>query len=489
MGKDFIVALDLGTTGNRAIAYSEDGSILGSEYQEFPNYYPKPDWVEQDAYELWQSAKTVLTSLFSSLPVTNCKGMGLSNQRETIIAWNPKTGRCYHRAIVWQCRRSQSICDELKPHEPMIKEKTGLLLDPYFSATKIRWLVDHVNEVRSAVSSGDIYFGTVDSWIIWNLSAGQSFVTDHSNASRTLLYNLHKQDYDEALLDLFGVPSNSLPQILDSDSLFAYSDPSLFSASIPISAVLGDQQSALFAQSATDKMAVKATFGTGLFLMNSTGDSFVVNDNSIQTVAKRIRGKISYANEGAAFTAGAAMTWCRDQLGLFNDYSETETMARSIDSNEGVYFMPSLSGFAAPYWQANATAEFLGLTQATRKVHLIRAVLESIAYQTRLLLSAISEQESSISVLKVDGGLSQNNFLMQFLSDLCACHVQRPRSHEATALGIAALASQSLGFCDSSIILSTQSESDDFFPTENNQALIASYDHWKALLQRSFSSE
>ncbi|MFT5171417.1 MAG: glycerol kinase, partial [Candidatus Marinamargulisbacteria bacterium] len=358
-----ILALDLGTTGNRAIAFSKEGQILASAYYEFPQYFPQPAWVEHDPMEIWETAKKALAEVIAVVGIQNCVSLGITNQRETTVIWNKKTGTPIYNAIVWQCRRTSDMCEKLAEHHDMIKKKTGLFLDPYFSATKIAWILNQVDGAQDLAESGDLLFGTIDSWMTWQLTGGAQHVTDASNASRTMLYNICDGQYDPELLSLFNIPDTLLPEVKNSQDDFGVIEASLFGLEIPISAILGDQQAALFAQCGNDQQAFKNTYGTGLFIVANTGSEIPESARLINTVAWQIDGKRTYALEGSVFIGGSAIQWLRDQLQLINSAEETEALALSISDNEGVYFVPALSGLGAPHWDPNARGLLIGLTR------------------------------------------------------------------------------------------------------------------------------
>ncbi len=407
-----ILAIDLGTTGNRVIAFSQQGEIIASAYYEFPQIYPKPAWVEHDPEAIWATTSKALNEVTEKVGKNNILAIGITNQRETTILWNKKTGNPIYNAIVWQCRRTAKMCQDLKSYAPLIKEKTGLFLDAYFSATKIKWILDNVP------TDNDTIFGTVDSWILWKLTGVHA--TDVSNASRTMLFNIHTLDYDDELLKLFGVPRHLLPEVQDSDSDFGGG----------IVAILGDQQAALYGQG-----AIKNTYGTGLFLVANTGDKIPKTDKLINTIAWKIKGKVSYALEGSVFVGGSAVQWLRDGLQIIEKSGDTEALM--AQDNGGVYFVPALVGLGAPYWNPDARGLITGLTRGTTRGHIIRATLESMAYQTRDVIEAMDQK---FDTLCVDGGASANNFLMQFQADILNMTVERPKILESTAFGVARLA-------------------------------------------------
>lgn len=437
-----ILSIDLGTTGNRAIIFDRDTNVVASSYREFKQIFPQPGWVEHDAAEIWASTREVIAEAVGKVDKTQISAIGLTNQRETVVAWNPKTGEPIHNAIVWQDRRTASRCAELKRDglEKEIRERTGLLLDPYFSATKIEWLLKNVPAAQNAI------FGTIDSWILWKLTGGKVHATDVSNASRTMLFNLATCDWDDRLLELFSVSRSSLPKVHASSGKIAALDSTLFGFSAPICGVVGDQQGSMFAQGCYAPGIIKNTYGTGLFMMMNTGGSRPTEEGLLTTVAWKIGEQVEYAIEGSVFTGGAAIQWLRDGLGIVKSASETEALAASLTSNEEVYFVPALTGMGAPYWDPEARGTILGLTRNTGRAHLARAVLEAIAYQTRDLTDLMCRATGArLSKLQVDGGACANNFLMQFQSDVLDAPVERPKIIETTALGAAGLAGLAAG--------------------------------------------
>ena len=449
--KKYILALDLGTTGNRAIVFDRGQKIVFQAYEEFSQLFPKPGWVEHDPEEIWRSVRNILIRTFKKIKVADIAAIGITNQRETVLIWDKKTGRPLHNAIVWQCRRTAAFCEALKKKglEKAIHAKTGLFLDAYFSASKITWLLDHVKGARQKANAGKILCGTMDSWIIWKLSGGKSHVTDTSNASRTMLFNLHTKKWDAGLCRIFRVPQNILPKIVPSSGISAELDVKLFSKSIPIAGVVGDQQAASFAQGCFEKGIIKNTYGTGLFMLESTGKSPRFSKNLLTTVAWSLGDlkHTEYAVEGSVFIGGAAIQWLRDGLKIISKAGDAQKMAQSLVSNEGVYFVPALVGLGAPYWDPHARGTFLGITRGTKREHFVRATLEAIAYQTRDILEVMKKDtRRHFRSLRVDGGASANDFLMQFQADILGIPVERPRIRETTALGAAGLAGIAVGF-------------------------------------------
>ncbi len=447
----YVLALDLGTTGNRAIVFDRKQRIISSRYEEFTQVYPKPGWVEHDPMEIWESVQGVLGATFKKIRPRDIAAVGVTNQRETVLIWDKKTGKPLHNAIVWQCRRTAPFCEALKKRgfEKIIHAKTGLFLDAYFSASKLTWLLDHVKGSRRKALRGEIVCGTIDSWIIWNLSGGAAHVTDPSNASRTMLFNLKTLKWDSRLCRIFRIPKNILPKVVPSSGICAMLDKRLFGNEIPIAGVVGDQQAASFAQGCFQDGVIKNTYGTGLFMLESTGAVPRFSKNLLTTVGWSIGDlkHTEYAVEGSVFIGGAAVQWLRDGLGIIKSASETRALARSLASNDGVYFVPALVGLGAPYWDPHARGAFFGITRGTGRAHFVRAALESIAYQTRDILEIMKKDTGrTFRTLRVDGGAAANDFLMQFQADILGLRIERPKILETTALGAAGLAGIAAGF-------------------------------------------
>ena len=448
----FVLAIDQGTTSSRAMLFDRDGRIRGVAQQEFPQYYPQPGWVEHDAGEIWHSVLQVIRAVLSEagVPASHIAAIGITNQRETTVVWDRHTGEPIYRAIVWQSRQTADICEAIKQAglETTLRAKTGLVVDAYFSASKIQWLLDHVPGARQKAENGDLLFGTIDTWLVWKLSGGRAHVTDYSNASRTLLYNIHELRWDRELLRMFKVPASMLPDVCASSGVVAETDPALFGAAIPIAGIAGDQQAALFGQSCFEAGMAKNTYGTGCFMLLNTGSHAVESRNGLlTTIAWGMDGRVEYALEGSIFIAGAAVQWLRDELAILNHAAESESLAQQLSSSEGVYLVPAFVGLGAPYWDSEVRGAFFGLTRGTRREHFVRAALESMAYQTRDVLSAMQDDSGlELKALRVDGGAAANNFLMQFQADILGVPVQRPEVHETTALGAAYLAGLAVGF-------------------------------------------
>ncbi len=450
--KKYIMALDAGTTSNRCILFDHQGNICSMAQKEFTQYFPQPGWVEHDASEIWQTQLSVAREAMQKIGAQSddIAAIGITNQRETTIIWDKATGQPICHAIVWQCRRTADETDALIGRGLMdsFREKTGLIIDPYFSATKVRWILDHVDGARARAERGELLFGTVDTWLMYKLTKGMLHVTDYSNASRTMLYNIHTLSWDEDILRLLDIPRAMLPEVRPSSCVYGESDPEFFGGAIPIAGAAGDQQAALFGQTCFDKGEAKNTYGTGCFMLMNTGGTPVVSDNGLlTTIAWGYGGEVTYALEGSVYVAGAAIQWLRDELGLIDDAAASEYYASRVDDTAGCYVVPAFTGLGAPYWDPYARGAIVGLTRGIGKAHLIRATLESLAFQTNDVLRSM-ERDAGIrlSALKVDGGASMNNFLMQFQSDIMDAPVHRPACVETTALGAAFLSGLSVGF-------------------------------------------
>lgn len=447
----YIMAIDQGTTSTRAILFDHDSNIIGVAQKELENYYPHPGWVEQNANEIWASTVGVMFEVMAKSGVSDQQiaAIGITNQRETTIVWDKESGQPIAFGIVWQSRQSNSYIEELKKQgkEEWIKEKTGLLLDPYFSASKIRFILDHVEGAQERAEKGELLFGTIDTWLVWKMTKGKCHVTDVSNASRTMLMNLHTLDYDEELLALWNIPSCMLPKICDTSEVYGMSE-GLFDHPIPIASMVGDQQAALFGQTCFAAGDVKNTYGTGCFLLMNTKENLIFSKHGLLTcVGWRIKGEVNYVLEGSVFVAGAAIQWLRDGLKIIASSGETQKRSEAISSSEGVYVVPSFTGLGAPYWNANASGAMFGLTRGTTQEHIIRATVESLAYQTYDVIEAMKEDSGlPLQALQVDGGASRNDFLLQFQSDLLKCEVKRSLISETTALGAAYLAGLAVGY-------------------------------------------
>ncbi len=441
-----ILALDQGTTSSRAIIYNASAEPIGTAQKEFQQLFPQPGWVEHDANEIWESQLEVLQRVINECDLTpsDISAIGIANQRETTVLWNKSTGEPIHNAIVWQDRRTAEYCKALVSdgHSESFKQKTGLVIDAYFSGTKVKWLLDNVEGARDLVNQGELLFGTIDTWLIWKLSGGTSHITDVSNASRTMLFNIHSLEWDKQILELMNIPESILPNVVSSSGLLAETDESVLKTSIPICGIAGDQQAALFGQMCLEEGMAKCTYGTGCFLMANTGsEAFTSDHNLLTTIGWQIDGKVTYALEGSVFVGGAVIQWLRDELGFFEKASESETVAATVEDTGGVYFVPALTGLGAPHWDQDARGMIIGLTRGSSKAHITRAALEAICFQVDDVLTAMSkDMKSSIRELRVDGGAVSNNLLVQFQSDISETSVLRPTNLETTALGAAYLA-------------------------------------------------
>ena len=448
----YIMALDLGTTSCRCIIFDKNGRICSAAQKEFTQYFPQPGWVEHDAEEIWATQTGLMYEAMSKIDITinEIAGIGITNQRETTVLWDKETGRPVHKAIVWQCRRTAGYCDELKKlgMAEFFRSKTGLVLDAYFSATKLRWLLDNAAGARERAEKGELLFGTVDSWIIWKLTGGKVHVTDYSNASRTMLFNIHTLKWDEEILRVLKIPQQILPEVKPSSHVYGYTDSKLFGREVPIAGAGGDQQCALFGQTCFGRGEVKNTYGTGGFMLMNTGTAPVNSHNGlVTTIAWGVDDKVEYALEGSIFVAGAAVQWLRDELGLIRDAAESEVLAKSVPDANGCYVVPAFVGLGAPYWDQYARGAIVGLTRGVNRNHIVRATLESIAYQVNDVLMAMQEDSGMpITSLRVDGGACDNDFLMQFQADILNTSVVRPYCIETTAMGAAYLAGLAVGY-------------------------------------------
>lgn len=448
----YIMALDLGTTSCRCIIFDKNGRICSAAQKEFTQYFPQPGWVEHDAEEIWATQTGLMYEAMSKIDITinEIAGIGITNQRETTVLWDKETGRPVHKAIVWQCRRTAGYCDELKKlgMAEFFRSKTGLVLDAYFSATKLRWLLDNAAGARERAEKGELLFGTVDSWIIWKLTGGNVHVTDYSNASRTMLFNIHTLKWDEEILRVLKIPQQILPEVKPSSHVYGYTDSKLFGREVPIAGAGGDQQCALFGQTCFERGEVKNTYGTGGFMLMNTGTDPVNSHNGlVTTIAWGVDDKVEYALEGSIFVAGAAVQWLRDELGLIRSAAESEVLAKSVPDSNGCYVVPAFVGLGAPYWDQYARGAIVGLTRGVNRNHIVRATLESIAYQVNDVLMAMQEDSGMpITSLRVDGGACDNDFLMQFQADILNTSVVRPYCIETTAMGAAYLAGLAVGY-------------------------------------------
>lgn len=486
-----ILALDQGTTSSRAIIFDQHGNILASEQQEFKQIYPQSGWVEHNANEIWQSQLDVAQKVLKKnhIAAKDIKGIGITNQRETTVVWNKQTGKPIYNAIVWQDRRTAGLCDQLKEDglTDYVYKNTGLVLDAYFSGTKLNWILENVAGARAAAEKGDLLFGTIDTWILWNLTDGAVHATDYSNASRTMLYNINSLEWDETMLKALNIPTQLLPKVRPSSEIYGHSIKTLFGAEIPIGGMAGDQQAALFGQGCHQPGMAKNTYGTGCFMLMNTGEKMIHSKAGLlTTIAWGIDGKVEYALEGSVFIAGAAIQWLRDEMKILDSAPDSEYFTSKVSDNGGVYVVPAFAGLGAPYWDMYARGAIFGLTRGANKYHVIRATLESLAYQTRDVLEAM-EKDSGIELktLRVDGGACANNFLMQFQADILNTPVERPEVIETTALGAAYLAGLAVGFWKKEEIKDRWQLNQAFevdMAAEQRQQL---YSNWKKAVERT----
>jgi glycerol kinase len=489
--KTYILAIDQGTTSTRAILFNRQGDIVETAQQEIKQYFPQPGWVEHDAEEIWVSVLGVMASVLSKAGVTgvNVAAIGITNQRETAVVWDKHTGRPIHRAVVWQSRQTADICEALKSdgHTDTFRSRTGLLIDPYFSGTKVKWLLDHVEGARARAERGDLLFGTIDSWLIWKFTGGATHVTDVTNASRTLLFNIYDLRWDETLLSLLDVPASMLPEVRSSSEVYGYTvEHHFFGSRIPIAGVAGDQQAALFGQACFERGMAKNTYGTGCFMLMNTGEEAVASQHGLlTTIAWGYGGKVEYALEGSVFVAGSAVQWLRDGLRMIQSSADSETYARRVESTEGVYVVPAFVGLGTPYWDSDVRGAVFGMTRGTTKEHFIRATLESLAYQTKDVLD-VMEADSGIPLktLRVDGGAVRNELLMQFQSDLLGVDVERPVVGETTALGAAYLAGLAMGYWQSKDEIAANWKLEaKFAPTADPARMNKLYSGWRKAVE------
>ena len=489
--EQYIMSIDQGTTSSRAILFNKEGQIQGVAQREFKQYFPKSGWVEHDANEIWTSVLAVMAEVINENEIDpeQIKGIGITNQRETTVIWDKKTGRPIYHAIVWQSRQTQHICNELKEqgHEKTFRNKTGLLLDPYFSGTKVRWILDNVKGAREKAENGDLLFGTIDTWLVWKLSGGEAHITDYSNASRTLMYNIHELKWDDELLELLDIPKAILPEVKESSEVYAHTkDYHFFGQEVPIAGIAGDQQAALFGQACFERGDVKNTYGTGGFMLMNTGEEPVTSESGLlTTIAYGLDGKVNYALEGSIFVSGSAIQWLRDGLRIINSAPQTENYATRVNSTDNVYFVPAFVGLGTPYWDSEARGAIFGLTRGTEKEHFIRATLESLCYQTRDVIEAMSK-DSGIEVnnLRVDGGAVKNNFIMQFQADIVDTSVERPEVQETTALGAAYLAGLAVDFWeDKKDIADGWKLEKEFNPEMSEETRTKLYKGWKKAVE------
>jgi glycerol kinase len=470
----FILSLDQGTTSSRAIIFDQGGNIISLAQQEFAQIYPQAGWVEHNPIEIWQSQVAVAKNALinAHIGASAIHAIGITNQRETTVVWDRRNGEPIYNAIVWQDRRTSGYCNELKQHRfgKKIQEKTGLIIDSYFSATKIRWILENVDGARDKAEAGHLAFGTIDSWLLWNLSGGKVHATDVSNASRTMLYNIHQLCWDDELLALFDIPESMLPEVKSSSEIYSHTADSIFGDKIPIAGIAGDQQSALFGQQCTNPGMVKNTYGTGCFMLMNTGtEAKSSKNNLLTTIAWQIGNQTTYALEGSIFIAGAIVQWLRDELGIIQKSSDIEALSNQVTNSNGVFIVPAFAGLGAPYWNQDARGTITGLTRGSNKAHIARAAIESIAYQTMDVLSAMqADSETPITQLRVDGGATHNNMLLQFQADVLQCNVIRPKTTEVTALGAAYLAGLATGYWKDLSSIQTQWQIDQVFEANHN---------------------
>jgi glycerol kinase len=491
--ENYVLAIDQGTTSSRAIVFNHDGEIVTSSQREFTQHFPKPGWVEHDPDEIWGTTLAIMADAMGRKDIkpSQIAAIGITNQRETTVVWDAETGKPIHNAIVWQDRRTASICDDLKDQglEEKIKNKTGLVVDAYFSGTKIKWLLDNVDGAREKAEAGKLRFGTIDSWLIWKLTGGETHVTDYTNASRTLIYNIFDLEWDQEMLDILDIPESMLPEVKQSSEVYGETaDYHFFGQNVPIAGIAGDQQAATFGQVCYEKGTAKNTYGTGCFMLMNTGEKAVKSENGLlTTIAYGVDGKVNYALEGSIFIAGAAIQWLRDEMQLIDSAPESEVHARKVEDTGGVYVVPAFAGLGAPYWDMYARGTIVGLTRGSSKDHIIRATLESIAYQSRDVLEAM-EADSGIELkkMRVDGGAAMNDFLMQFQADILGSEVERPEINETTALGAAYLAGLAVGFWKNKEELVKKWKKDKDFKSEMTEEKREKlYGGWKRAVERS----
>ena len=495
--KKYVIALDQGTTSSRAIIFDKNTNIISTAQREFTQLYPEPGWVEHNPMEIWATQRSVLTEVIarSGISLKDVAAIGITNQRETTIVWDKKTGELVYNAIVWQCRRTADICEKLKEKglEEYIKENTGLILDAYFSGTKLKWILDNVKGARERAEKGELLFGTVDTWLVWKLTAGKVHVTDYTNASRTMLFNIKELKWDKKILKELDIPENMLPEVRNSSEVYGYTKMGLTmgeesGTDIPIAGMAGDQQAALFGQACFNSGDTKNTYGTGCFMLMNTGERCIKSSNGLlTTIAIGIDNKIEYALEGSVFIAGAAIQWLRDEMKFFSDAADTEYFATKIENNGGVYLVPAFVGLGSPYWDMYARGTIVGLTRGSNRNHIIRAALEAIAYQSKDLIEAMKEDSGlSFSTLKVDGGAVRNNFLMQFQADILNTDVLRPEITETTALGAAYLAGLAVGFWkDKENIVKNWKLNRKFTPNLSEELRNKYFKGWKKAVEKA----
>lgn len=494
MDEKYVLAFDAGTTSSRAIVFDKDGQLCSVAQKEFTQYFPKSGWVEHDPNEIWSSQAAVATEAMTKINVNseNIAAIGITNQRETTIVWDRKTGEPVYNAIVWQDRRTSEFCDQLKQQEGLvetIRKKTGLVIDAYFSGTKVKWILENVEGARERAEKGELAFGTVDSWIVWQLTRGEVHVTDVTNASRTLLYNINTLEWDDELLALFNIPKNMLPKVCSSSEVYGYTKTTIFAHEVPIAGIAGDQQAALFGQMCVEPGMVKNTYGTGCFILMNTGDKPVFSKNNlVTTIAWQINGQTCYALEGSILVAGAVVQWLRDGLKIINSSSEIEALARQVPDSGDVYFVPALTGLGAPYWDQYARGTIVGISRGTTAAHIARAALEGIAFLTSDVIdSMVLDTGVALKELRIDGGASQNNLLIEFQAEVLGKKVVRPQTFETTALGAAYLAGLAVGYWNNVEEVSKQWHIDKTFIPQNDKKIKEAKEKWADAVSRSKS--
>jgi glycerol kinase len=488
--KQYILALDQGTSSSRAIVFDHEGNICSTAQMEFTQYFPKPGWVEHNPMEIWSSEAAVIAEAITKMGINGLSiaGIGITNQRETTIVWDAETGEPVYNAIVWQDRRTSEFCDTLRDKADFIRQKTGLIIDAYFSGTKIRWILDNVPGAREKAEAGKLRFGTVDSWLVWQLTRGEVHVTDVSNASRTMLFNINTLEWDSELLALLDIPASMMPEVRSSSEVYGVTKTTIFAHEVPIGGIAGDQQAALFGQMCTEPGSVKNTYGTGCFLLMNTGEKPILSRNNLlTTVAWKIGDKVNYALEGSIFVGGSVVQWLRDGLGIIRSSSEIEALASTVEDNGGVYFVPALTGMGAPYWDQYAHGTICGITRGTTAAHIARAALEGIAFQTMDIVGAMEKDAGvKLSELKVDGGASRNNLMMQFQADVLGTSVIRPKVTETTAMGACYLAGLAVGFWSSLDEIKAQWQAERVF-TPSDADTTALKAGWADAISRTLS--
>lgn len=482
---NYILAIDQGTSSTRAIIYDLNGAIItGSQYP-ITSHFPQLHWVEQDPEEIWQKTLQAIKDVVAQVPMGSILTCGITNQRETTVIWNKKTGQCLGNAIVWQDRRTEEYCTKFSDQKQLIQDKTGLLVDPYFSASKLNWLLQHIPNAKELAAQDELAFGTMDCFLIWRLTEGNSHKTDVTNASRTMLFNIHTLEWDQELLQLFSIPESTLPNVVASDSNFGEISQKWFGMSLPITGVAGDQQAALIGQGCFQEGMVKTTFGTGAFLVLNTGDKSVSSKNKLlTTIAYQMRGKLAYALEGSIYHAGTTIKWLRDELKVINNANETETLAQSLPNNQGVYFVSSFTGLGAPHWSTTSGAMMIGISRTSTAAHFARAALEGVCYQTRDVLACMREDSHlDISLIRVDGGMAINHWFLQFLADQCKVTIQKPKDIETTAKGAALLAGIGFGLFESTDSINQFLQVDcEFEPQRTQDEVEKDYLGWRKAL-------